>query len=233
MKRLPIILFLLCFLPDQSMAQDTLSANLKELISVSDHYKNIESLQMKLSFKAFSDTNGRLLIDSQTEQFVSYYGRTFTSILNTVSIQGDSFLFFIDFKNRLAMLDKRPPESHSSIINRLSDFLNQTKKGCHKSVVGDSEVKYHIFADSLVYDWVDIYVYPGSHQLDKIVYCMSHYNTKLNNTSLMVISFQNQEFGQKISDSVFSLDKYFIVTGKREYKLLPQYQNFNFHDYLN
>jgi hypothetical protein len=230
MKSLFLILLLLygctsCF------AQDSIAPEVKNLALVAGHYKSVSSLQMELSYKVYADTLEKKLLDSASSKFISYNGKTYTSQLNTVSIVGDTFVFFIDHEQKLAYLEKKPEVQDKDIIKSLQSLVSQNT-GIKDFGTGKGKHRYRVLANGMVYQWIDLYADLESKTISKIVYRFSDYNQTMKGAKLMVIEFYNQKMGEPVKSSLFSTQTYITFSGNKQGALLPAFKDYKFYNYL-
>ena len=230
MKNLLFILLSFCF-SSYCIAQDTIAPEVKSLASVAEHYKSVNSLQMDLSYKVFSDTLQKYLMDSASGKFISYKGKTYTSQLNTISIVGDTFVFFIDHDQKLAYLEKKPEVQDKDLIKSLQSLVSQNT-GIKDFGAGKGKHRYRVFANGAVYQWIDLYIDLDGRTISKIVYRFSDYNQTMKGAKLMVIEFYNQKMGEPIKNSLFSTQNYISFSANKQGDLLPAFKDYKFYNYM-
>ncbi len=220
------------FIVIAASAQETSLSGVKEIMVISDHYRGISSLQMNIKYKAYADTLQKQLLDSSIEKFVSYNHNTFTSHQNTVSIVVDSLVFFIDHIKKVAYLDRRPIINSGSedVQKKMQSFFNQGK-GYRRTDLGNGKVKYRISSDSLIYDWIEVFIDTRTKNLNRITYKFSEKGKK-NGVSQLVIDFTDQQFGKKVDSMIFSLDQYLSFKESTQINLRSRYSDYKFQSYV-
>ena len=212
-------------------AQDSIAPEVKNLALVAEHYKSVSSLQMELSYKVYIDTLEKKLMDSASGKFISYKGKTYTSHLNTISIVGDTFVFFIDHEQKLAYLEKKPDVQDKDIIKSLQSLVSQNL-GIKDLGGGKGKHRYRVLANGMVYQWIDLYVDLSNKTISKIVYRFSDYNQTMKGAKLMVIEFYNQKMGEPIKNSLFSTQNYISFSTNKHGDLLPAFKDYKFYNYM-